>query len=168
MIDDQEAGAILTEMVQIGRTFRRAGQRSPDQNATGTRLGFLKNLSREDARLGELAHHMVVSAPVATRTVESLEADGLVERRCDPADARAVLISITDLGRESLGQSERDAVGRFARALDEWTSADVAQAISILSTLNVHLSEVLEHPHSAEPAETSTATTLERGSEMNG
>ena len=82
--------------MSFSRAFRKAGQRSRERSLAGTKYGFLRHLRETDARLGELAHQLVVSAPVASRAVEALEAENLVERRTDPADARAVLISITE------------------------------------------------------------------------
>lgn len=154
MIDNSDAGRILSEMVQISRTFRVSGQRSRDQGLSGTKFGFLQHLRDGDARLGELAHQLLVSAPVASRTVDSLEADGMVERRTDPQDARAFLISMTERGRAKLADSESQAVHRFAQALADWSPADADQAIRILERLNVHLSEVTQVPGSVDAAST--------------
>ncbi len=174
MIDYTHAGAILSEMVQIGRTFRVAGQRSGQRSLTGTRYGFLQHLSHCDARLTELAHRLLVSAAVASRAIDSLEADGMVERRTDPDDARASLISITDHGRAKLTESESNAVHRFADALSEWSLADAEQAISILRKLNVHLIEVTDSPDSSDAGSskpltaTATNTTItNHGSEIH-
>lgn len=168
MINSNDASEILSEMVQISRTFRVAGQRSRDQNLTGTKLGFLQHLRRSDARLGELAHRLFVSAPVATRTVEALECEGMVERRTDPLDARAFLISITDRGRVKLDDSESHAVRQFADALDDWSPSDASQAIRILARLNGHIAEVLQAPDPAEPLRADISATTDNGSERNG
>lgn len=140
VIDYDDAGKILSEMVQISRTFRLAGQRSGEQSFSGTRFGFLQHLRTCDARLGELAHRLLISAPVASRAVDSLEAEGMVERRPDPLDARASLISITDQGRSRLAESESSAVQRFAESLDGWSHEESRNAINLLKTLNMHLS----------------------------
>ena len=66
MIDDHDAAALLAGMVTISRTFRKAGQRSRERSLAGTKYGFLRHLRETDARLGELAHQLVVSAPVAS------------------------------------------------------------------------------------------------------
>ncbi|MDJ0313677.1 MarR family winged helix-turn-helix transcriptional regulator [Arthrobacter sp. H35-D1] len=168
MINNNDASEILSEMVQISRTFRVAGQRSREQSLAGTKLGFLQHLRRSDARLGELAHRLFVSAPVATRTVEALEADGMVERRTDPQDARAFLISITGRGRVKLDENESHAVHQFAEALADWSPADAGQAIRILERLNGHLIEVLQAPDAAESGRAGTSATPENGSEHNG
>jgi DNA-binding MarR family transcriptional regulator len=59
-------------------------------------------------RLGSLAQLMGTTDATATRTVDSLEALGLVERVRDPDDGRAVQIDVTPTGR-------RSACGRRAR-----------------------------------------------------
>lgn len=145
MIDYDDAGGILSEMVQISRTFRVAGHRNGEQSFTGTKFGFLQYLRHCDARLGELAHRLFVSAPVASRAIDSLEADGMVERRTDPLDARAFLISITERGRAKLTETESSTVHKFAEALADWSPDDAQRAISILQRLNGHLNEVTQH-----------------------
>lgn len=46
----------------------------------------------------ELAERMAVQWPSLIRTLDGLEAEGLVERRVNPADKRSRLITITDKG----------------------------------------------------------------------
>lgn len=166
MINFDDAGKILAEMVQIGRTFRVAGQQSATRSLTGTRYGFLQTLNHGDARLGELARRLLVSAPVASRTVDSLEADGLVERRTDPEDARALLISVTDLGRAYVAESDTRAVHKFAETLTEWSPADAEQAVALLRELNMRLAEVLGA--SAIAASTPAQGNNTNGSEIRG
>ncbi len=169
MINDQEAGLILSEMVQTSRTFRMAGQRNKEQSFTGTRFGFLQHLRHRDARLGELATQLFVSAPVASRAVDCLEADGLVGRRPDPEDARAQLISITEHGRTTLADSETRAVRRFAESLTDWSTDDAEQAINILQRLNLHLGEITRESEHHEPERADTLkSTPDTGSELMG
>ncbi|WP_315914729.1 MarR family transcriptional regulator [Arthrobacter sp. lap29] len=165
MIDHNEASAILSQMVAIGRTFRVAGQRGQAHELTGTKLGFLQQLRGRDVRLGELAHRLSVSAPVATRTVEALESAALVERRPDPQDARACLISMTERGRRQLEENETRAVNQFAHALADWSTSDAVQAIDILERLNGHLIEVLQGPERNEAAQAGLGATNNNGNE---
>lgn len=51
-------------------------------------------------RLTELTRTEQVSQPGITQLVTRLERDGLVERRPDPSDGRAVLVHLTDDGRQ--------------------------------------------------------------------
>lgn len=50
-------------------------------------------------RLGELNRHVLLSQPALSRMVDRLVERGLVQRTADPADRRAVLVSLTDAGR---------------------------------------------------------------------
>lgn len=161
MIDNSTAASILSEMVQTSRTFRIGGQRSRSEGLTGTKFGFLQHLRHRDARLGELAHQLLVSAPVASRAVEALEVDGLVERRPDPSDARAVLISITDRGLSMISESESRAIERFASALDDWSHADAQHAIQVLKRLNLHLGEITRANDSADILRTDHTTAID-------
>jgi DNA-binding MarR family transcriptional regulator len=57
-------------------------------------------LFEEDAlRMGELARRARLSKQTMTELVRRLERDGLVERRPDPADARASLITLSARSR---------------------------------------------------------------------
>lgn len=53
-------------------------------------------------RLRALAERLRIVARSATDIVDSLEAAGLVAREDDPGDRRAVLVSLTDIGRDRL------------------------------------------------------------------
>lgn len=143
MLDNAHATAILTGMVTISRTFRKAAQRSRERSLAGTKYGFLRHLLDGDARCGELAHQLVVSAPVASRAVEALEAEALVERRTDPLDARAILISITEQGRTALAEGDSHIIRKFANALDDWTPEEAERAITLLRVLNERLTDTL-------------------------
>ena len=154
MIDDHDAAALLAGMVTISRTFRKAGQRSRERSLAGTKYGFLRHLRETDARLGELAHQLVVSAPVASRAVEALEAENLVERHTDPADARAVLISITERGRARLSDAESRIIHKFADAFADWSAEDAEHAVGLLSDLNERLIVVLEPDEHSLPTDT--------------
>lgn len=58
-------------------------------------------------RIGDLQGHVLLSQPALSRLVDRLAGRGLVQRQPDPSDARVVLISLTDRGREA-----QRAVGR--------------------------------------------------------
>jgi DNA-binding MarR family transcriptional regulator len=74
-------------------------------------------------RMQELADRVVLSRSRVSRVVAELERAGLVERHHDPADARAVLASLTAEGRGRLraaAPAYRAAVEkRFSAHLDE-------------------------------------------------
>lgn len=86
-------------------------------------------------RLAELAQIEQVSAPSTTRLVAELEAQGLVSRRPDPDDGRAVLISITTAGTETVVRV-RSARGAMVQELfGQLTDEDVAAIEAALPAL---------------------------------
>lgn len=75
--------------------------------------------AQDRARLSEVAARLRIAPRSATEVVDSLEARGLVERRPDPDDRRAVLVVATEAGREmqvrSWAAREKAAEGFFGR-----------------------------------------------------
>ncbi len=53
----------------------------------------------EPVRIGELNRHVLLSQPALSRLVDRLAERGLVERKPDPADGRAIRLALTDAGR---------------------------------------------------------------------
>ncbi|MGW0531179.1 MarR family winged helix-turn-helix transcriptional regulator [Streptomyces sp. NPDC003032] len=80
-------------------------------------------------RLTELTKTEQVSQPGITQLINRLERDGLVERRPDPSDGRAVLVHITDAGRE-VGRSRRADRSRHLRPLVEQLTPEQRRAIT--------------------------------------
>ena len=63
----------------------------------------LKVLMKDgEQRGGEIAGKLGVDASVVSRQLTALEADGLVSRRPDPADARVGLVSLSSQGKAQL------------------------------------------------------------------
>jgi DNA-binding MarR family transcriptional regulator len=92
-----------------GRLNRRL--RSAGGGLSHGGLSALATVSKQGPlRLAELAHLESVSPPSTTRLVAELEGKGFVSRAADPADGRAILISITPAGIETI------AAARAARA----------------------------------------------------
>src|SRR5699024_7773012 len=121
-----------------------AGQHQGRHTISGTKVGVLHCLTGQDARLSDIAQQLAVSASVASRAVDSLECDGLVQRRTDQADGRASVVSLTEKGQSDLAERHRYVAERFASVLDGWTSADVEHALDVLRRLNGHLDELTE------------------------
>ena len=71
----------------------------------------------EPIRIRELNRHVLLSQPALSRLVDRLAERGLVERRSDPADARCVLLSLSDAGRIAQRQIGRRHARSVARAM---------------------------------------------------
>lgn len=87
---------------------------------------------------GEIARHLLVSAPVVSRLAAALVKAGLVERQADPADRRAVRLTLTPAGRRRARAMRRallDAARELLEPLPEERRAAVAAALDELQVL---------------------------------
>ncbi|BCI54060.1 MarR family transcriptional regulator [Mycolicibacterium litorale] len=93
---------------------------------------------RGEARISDLAALDHCSQPTMTTQVRRLEDAGLVTRTTDPADARAVLIRITDDGRRVLTQARIDRAAAINPRLEQLSSQDretLAAAVDVIKRL---------------------------------
>ncbi|MGH4031613.1 MarR family winged helix-turn-helix transcriptional regulator [Actinomycetota bacterium Odt1-20B] len=72
-------------------------------------------------RLTELTRTEQVSQPGITQLVTRLEREGLLERRPDPSDGRAVLVHITEAGRRIGRSRHADRTRHLAPLVDQLT-----------------------------------------------
>jgi DNA-binding MarR family transcriptional regulator len=90
-------------------------------------------------RLTDLARLEQVRPPTMTKVVAGLQARGLVKRRADPKDARAVRLEATSRGARLLQEGRRRRVERLAAAI-EASSADevdlLARAAAIVERVS--------------------------------
>jgi DNA-binding MarR family transcriptional regulator len=82
-------------------------------------LSVLHTLSRRGPlRLTDLTATEQLKQPALTALVAKLERDGLVTRRRDPRDGRAVLLSLTPEGQEIVRSRHADRMARLSRLAD--------------------------------------------------
>jgi DNA-binding MarR family transcriptional regulator len=104
---DSAATASLTEaLAEFFRATRRARGRAasqtPPDGISLAQFHVLEPLADGPRTNRQLAEAAGVTSPTATRMIDVLVSRGVVTRVEDPADRRAVLISLTDAGREAL------------------------------------------------------------------
>ena len=121
----------------VARRLRHASRETlAPWDVTPSQLRALGSLMRHGSmRPGGLAQHLGIAPRSATEVVDDLQRLGLVERRPDPADRRAVLVALTAEGdrTSSAIQQAREAEGaRFFAALDEADRADLARVLTKL------------------------------------
>lgn len=92
----------VSELTTIIEEFTTIFIRLPSvERLSFTTLSVLHTLSRKGPlRLTELTATEQMTQPAITQMVQRLERDGLLERRADPRDARAVLIQLTPRGAQ--------------------------------------------------------------------
>lgn len=119
------------EMAAVVEEFNGFYIRLPSiQRLSFTTLSVLHTLARRSPlRLGELTATEQVTQSAITQMVTRLENDGLVERRPDPRDGRAVLVHITPAGANVVAARRADRVARLAPILQR-LSAEERSAIA--------------------------------------
>ncbi|WP_242910767.1 MarR family winged helix-turn-helix transcriptional regulator [Actinomadura terrae] len=76
-------------------------------------------------RLSALAGLMEVDKSTLSPPAKRLEGRGFIERRPDPADARAQLVSVTKEGRLAIRELWKARADAVAALLADWESSDV-------------------------------------------
>ncbi|MDT5073410.1 MAG: hypothetical protein QOH82_2730 [Mycobacterium sp.] len=90
------------------------------------------------ARISDLAAFDHCSQPTMTTQVRRLEDAGLVSRITDPADARAVLISITPQGRKALARVRADRgaiIDPYLERLDAADRESLTEAVRVMRAI---------------------------------
>ena len=123
---DADVGAAeLTEReMRVAHLIRRSSMATMAHlDLTPAQSRTLRTISNADGpiRMGEVAATLGVVPRSATGLVDALEVAGLVERAADPANRRAVLVTLTRRGHEMLeqmAQARRQAGDGIFGALD--------------------------------------------------
>ncbi|WP_331767172.1 MarR family transcriptional regulator [Embleya sp. NBC_00896] len=126
--DDLDADAFATAIENFNRFYIRLPVL---EKLSFTTLSVLDTLASSGGpmRLTDLTKTEQVSQPGLTQLVTRLERDGLVERRPDPSDGRAVLVHITEAGRR-IGRSRHDDRMRHLTPLIARLTTEERQAIA--------------------------------------
>lgn len=100
-------------------------------------LSVLHTLSRAGScRLSDLVRTEQIKQPALTSAVAKLERDGLVERRPDPHDGRASVLSLTAEGRSLVSRRHADRVAGLRGLIDRLSPADRTRLLSISDVLH--------------------------------
>jgi DNA-binding MarR family transcriptional regulator len=87
----------------------------------------------------EVARRLMVTAPVVTRLAATLADAGLVERRTDPKDGRAVVLALTTKGRRRARAMRRDLLEAARELLEPIPTERRAAVESALEELQILL-----------------------------
>jgi DNA-binding MarR family transcriptional regulator len=114
------ASELRLSVMRFARRLR--SEREPGNTLSVTALSAMGVLFREGPlTIGELASHERVQPPSMTRTVTCLVEEGYAARRPHETDGRAVVVSLSERGREVLLADRRRRDVWLARRLRELT-----------------------------------------------
>lgn len=107
-------------------------------------LSVLHTLDRTGPmRLTDLLPTEQLKQPALTSLVAKLEQDGLLQRRPDPSDGRASLISLTGAGREIVRSRHAHRVAKLTALVDRLTPEERAVLAGSVDVLH-RLTELAE------------------------
>jgi DNA-binding MarR family transcriptional regulator len=107
-------------------------------------LSVLHTLDRTGPmRLTDLLATEQLKQPALTSLVAKLEQDGLLQRRPDPTDVRASLISLTGAGREIVSSRHAHRVEKLTALVDRLTPEERAVLAGSVDVLH-RLTELAE------------------------
>jgi DNA-binding MarR family transcriptional regulator len=87
----------------------------------------------QNVRMGELSTCVDVAPRTMTSTIDAMQRDGLVQRRPDPTDGRATVVSITDEGERSFHDGMRLQALAVADLFD---GLDAERRVALLEILD--------------------------------
>jgi DNA-binding MarR family transcriptional regulator len=124
-------------LVTFERVFGLLRRLQPNDGLSLTAASTLHRLELDGARrLTELAGLEGVTQPAMTQLVSRLERSGLAARRADPQDGRAVLVEITDRGREVMRRRREARTRRFTDLLTTLDNDEQAAIVAALPALH--------------------------------
>jgi DNA-binding MarR family transcriptional regulator len=138
----EQAAAPYPELTAAWNEFfasvRRARGRAA-RNAGGLSLPQYHLLEAVDSlpepRCGEVAESAGIAASTASRMIDTLVRDGLVERREASCDRRAIEVVLTEQGSAALGCRRDEVEGKLARLFGELSPDERDSAESLLRKL---------------------------------
>lgn len=131
--DDDLAGLFWA----VARRMRHASSEQLERwDITPGQSRALRVLTKHgDMRLNRLSDHLRIAARSTTEVVDALEQRGLVERRPDPTDRRATIVTVTGRGTEIIQALREAAWAETDRSFAALDPDDRTTLARILRTL---------------------------------
>ena len=109
---------------------------TPRSELSLTAASTLRRLERSGPhRLCELHVPEGVSQPAMTQLVTRLEREGLAKRGGDPDDGRAVVVTITDAGRDAVARRREGRARALSALLEQLPAGEHAAVVAALPAL---------------------------------
>lgn len=122
----------------IARTARRMRQEAGDELSPSMTAALATIENHGPLTPSALAELERIKRPTATRVLQRLEEDGLIERSADPEDGRSAVVSVTREGAALLKKLRSRKNAYLARRLRELPPEDVdalSRAADVLERL---------------------------------
>lgn len=139
----------LTTLVRNGNLWRLHDLVTADAGVELDRAAYGVLVTVEGGpgvRLSELANRLGIDISTASRHVQSLQQQGLVERSTDPKDRRAANLSLTGAGGDVLAKVHAARCRVLESIVVGWDDGDVEQLSRLMQRLADSLGSTLAEP----------------------
>ena len=134
--DQNPDSGLGAELLSVITRLNRWASRNADLALPVAQARLLGQIDALGAgRIGDLARADHCSQPTMTTQVRRLEEGGMVERTPDPADRRAVRVSLTSGGERVLGEIRAARVAALAPLVDRLPEEERERLRGALETL---------------------------------
>ncbi|MGO1193700.1 MAG: MarR family winged helix-turn-helix transcriptional regulator [Nesterenkonia sp.] len=87
-------------------------------------------------RMTTIAKHLGIGKPTLSRQLSTLEGRGFITKKADPADGRALVVSLTHQGSRRLASAQQDRSERYLHMLQPWSEEEIVTLCGLLQKLN--------------------------------
>ena len=128
---------LFTEIGIIAQLSQNWLERALPEGMSLAQFGVLNHFCRlgEPSSPGRLARNFQITKGAMTNTLQRLEAQGFIRIDADPADARAKVVMITDLGRKARDHALKLAADAMSDLPDLIPAPSVRAALPFLERL---------------------------------
>jgi DNA-binding MarR family transcriptional regulator len=135
----QVSAQVVRLMRQLSGLKAQAAAHSRHQVEWSSYALLLHLIQDGPMRSSALAESVCADPSTVSRQAAALVEQGLVERRPDPADRRAVQLAATERGEALFRRMREDREAMFDTVLRDWSEADVEQLTALLARFTADL-----------------------------
>ena len=135
----QLAADIYDEVRAFNRTIRALQREINVEDGGGLAEHYvraLRRIGREPIRPARLAEALRVTPRAVTDVVDGLVTRGYAERKADPNDRRAQIVSITDAGREAVVRAHQNRTVLVSERLSVLSPSEREELLDLLRRVN--------------------------------
>ena len=146
-IANSTAVELVHHIFDLQRTVRCAAGMAQMATELGVAMeGVLRFVGEgRESRASDIAARLGVGASALSRQISELADLNLINRRPDPEDRRAQLLSLTAAGEQYLIDIGRHRVETVQRMLSDWSEAEASAAAAAVDHLNTSLRAAITH-----------------------
>ncbi|HKP18460.1 MAG TPA: MarR family transcriptional regulator [Gaiellaceae bacterium] len=135
-----DGAALVGELERLFSSLARTGSPLSGGSLTTTqRLVLIELVDSGPLRLGTLAERIGATDPTVSRAIDGLVQTGVVDRKNDPDDRRAVLHDATERGRDWVTRRRAEVAAALDGAVAQLSPTERRRLLSLIGRLNDEL-----------------------------